>query len=343
MNEAEVQSLLAQIEALKEEGSSQLKDAANQTELEMRKGHYTRKVGELSALLRNVPGPHKKAVGQAINSAKEAVNGAIDKRLLALQKERLQLELKARTVDVTLPGRRPQLGHLHPIRQVQHELVSIFHKLGYSVAEGPEVETDWHNFEALNFPKDHPARDMQDSFFLTEGLLLRTHTSPVQIRAMLGQKPPVQVVMPGAVYRCDSDITHSPMFHQLEILCVDEGITFADLKGTLLTFVELVYGKGTKIRMRPSFFPFTEPSAEVDVSCVFCKAVGCRVCKFSGWIEILGAGMVDPNVLHNCGYDSERYTGFAAGLGIERIAMLKYGINDIRLLFENDMRFLEQF
>ena len=343
MNEAEVQSLLAQIEALKEEGSSQLANAANQAELEARKGHYTRKVSEFSALLRNVPGPHKKAVGQAINSAKESVIGAIDKRLLALQKEKLQLELKARAVDVTLPGRRPQMGHLHPIRQVQHELVSIFQKLGYAVAEGPEVETDWHNFEALNFPKDHPARDMQDSFFLWENLLLRTHTSPVQIRAMLGQKPPVQVVMPGAVYRCDSDITHSPMFHQLEILCVDEGITFADLKGTLLTFVELVYGKGTKIRMRPSFFPFTEPSAEVDVSCVFCKAAGCRVCKFSGWIEILGAGMVDPNVLHNCGYDSERYTGFAAGLGIERIAMLKYGINDIRLLFENDMRFLEQF
>jgi phenylalanyl-tRNA synthetase alpha chain len=343
MNEAEVQALLAQIDALKEEGTSQLQSAANQSEVEARKGHYTRKVGEIAGSLRTVPGPHKKAVGQAINAAREAVNNAIEARLSSLQREKLQQELKGRAVDVTLPGRRVEVGHFHPLRQVQHELVSIFQKLGYSVAEGPEVETDWHNFEALNFPKDHPARDMQDSFFLWENLLLRTHTSPVQIRAMLGQKPPVQVVMPGAVYRCDSDITHSPMFHQLEILCVDEGITLADLKGTLLTFVELVYGKGTKIRLRPSFFPFTEPSAEVDVSCVFCKGEGCRVCKFSGWIEILGAGMVDPNVLQSCGYDSERYTGFAAGLGIERIAMLKYGINDIRLFFENDMRFLEQF
>lgn len=338
------QELLSQIDTLQKEGAQKLLQATNQGELEAHKGEYIgRRLAALYGQMRSVPGPDKKAVGQALNAAKTTLEESLNQRLSSLKKEQRQQELKARAVDITLPARRPSIGHLHPIRQVQQELVGIFQKLGYSVVEGPEVETDWHNFEALNFPKDHPARDMQDTFFLWGDLLLRTHTSPVQIRAMLGQKPPVQVVMPGAVYRHDSDITHSPMFHQLEILCIDEGITLADLKGTLLTFVEMVYGKGTKIRLRPSFFPFTEPSAEVDVSCVFCAGKGCRVCKFSGWIEILGSGMVDPNVLINCGYDPEKYTGFAAGLGIERIAMLKYGVSDIRLFFENDTKFLEQF
>jgi phenylalanyl-tRNA synthetase alpha chain len=352
-NPVDVPALLAQIAATAEEGARALSQAAQQAELESSKGEFLgRRLPALSAQLRSVPGPDKKAVGQAINVAKTALEKALAERLSSLRREQVAQELKTRAVDVSLPGRRPVLGHLHPIRQVQDELLSIFRKLGYSVVEGPEAEEDRLNFEALNFPHDHPARDMQDTFFLDEkkGYLLRTHTSPVQIRTMLGQKPPVQVVMPGAVYRNDSDVTHSPMFHQLEILCVDEGISLADLKGTLLAFVEALYGKGTKIRLRPSFFPFTEPSVEVDVSCVFCKQAGCRVCKQSGWLEILGAGMVDPNVFASCNqlrgdlaYDPERYTGFAAGLGIERIAMLKYGIDDIRVLFENDARFLSQF
>lgn len=340
----DVDQLLSQIAELQQKGTRLLSLANTQGDLEAAKGQLlSRELPALSSFMRQVPGPKKKEVGRALNEAKGALEAALKARQEALKKLQRQEELKTRALDVTLPGKRPAPGRIHPLRQVQDELLSVFVKMGYSVVEGPDVETDWHNFEALNFPKDHPARDMQDTFFLPGGLLLRTHTSPVQVRTMLAQKPPIQVVIPGATYRHDSDVTHSPMFHQLEILCVDQGITLADLKGTLLAFVEAIYGRGVKIRLRPSFFPFTEPSAEVDVSCVFCRGEGCRVCKFSGWIEILGAGMVDPNVFLACGYDPETVTGFAAGLGIERIAMLKYGINDIRLFFESDIRFLEQF
>ena len=242
-----------------------------------------------------------------------------------------------------MPGRRIPLGTKHPITLVIDEITAIFAGLGFQVAEGPEIELDYYNFEALNFPKDHPARDMQDTFFIGDNLLLRTHTSPVQIRTMLKHAPPVRIIAPGTVYRCDSDATHSPMFHQIEGLMVDKGITFGDLKGILTIFVNQCFGRGIGVRLRPSFFPFTEPSAEVDIACVICKGKGCRVCKNSGWLEILGAGMVDPEVYRHVHYDPESVSGFAFGMGIERIAMLKYGINDMRLLFENDLRFLGQF
>ena len=246
-------------------------------------------------------------------------------------------------IDVTLPGRAVRHGRLHPVTQVREEICRIFAGLGFSVVEGPEVELDYYNFEALNIPKDHPARDMQDTFYVEDNIVLRTHTSPVQVRIMEKTKPPVRILSPGRVYRRDSDISHTPMFHQIEGLLVDRGITFGDLKGVLTVFLKQMFGEETALRFRPSFFPFTEPSAEVDIRCVMCSGRGCRVCGQSGWLEILGSGMVDPEVFKNVGYDPEEFTGFAFGLGLERIAMLKFGISDIRLFFENDLRFLEQF
>jgi phenylalanyl-tRNA synthetase alpha chain len=248
----------------------------------------------------------------------------------------------AETLDITLPGRAVARGGVHPITRIIEDTKAIFMQLGYEVVEGPEVELDYYNFEALNIPPDHPARDMQDTFFINERLLLRSQTSPVQIRVMENRKPPIRILAPGKVYRADSDITHSPMFHQIEGLVVDRGITFADLKGTLELFAQRMFGSHTKIRLRPSYFPFTEPSAEVDVSCIMCGGTGCRVCKDSGWLEILGSGMVDPRVLAGVGYNPQEVSGFAFGMGVERIAMLKYGISDIRLFFENDVRFLKQ-
>jgi phenylalanyl-tRNA synthetase alpha chain len=246
-------------------------------------------------------------------------------------------------VDVTLPGWPSQLGRLHLINQTQREIEDIFIGMGYEIAEGPEIETEYYNFEALNTPADHPARSLHDTFFVTDSILLRTHTSPMQVRTMEKQQPPVHIIVPGKAYRRDSDATHTPMFHQCEGLVVDEGVTLADLKGTLETFVRAMFGADRKVRLRPHFFPFTEPSVEVDVSCIMCDGAGCRLCKKSGWLEILGAGMVDPNVFGFVGYDPEVYTGFAFGMGIERIAMLKHGVNDLRLFFENDLRFLRQF
>ena len=246
-------------------------------------------------------------------------------------------------IDVTLPGRGVRHGSLHPVTQVREEICRIFAGFGFSVVEGPEVELDYYNFEALNIPKNHPARDMQDTFYIEDNIVLRTHTSPVQVRIMEKTKPPVRILSPGRVYRRDSDISHTPMFHQIEGLLVDRGVTFGDLKGVLTVFLKQVFGEETALRFRPSFFPFTEPSAEVDIRCVICSGRGCRVCGQSGWLEILGSGMVDPEVFKNVGYDPEEFTGFAFGLGLERIAMLKFGISDIRLFFENDMRFLEQF
>ncbi|MGB5882015.1 MAG: phenylalanine--tRNA ligase subunit alpha, partial [Thermoanaerobaculia bacterium] len=249
---------------------------------------------------------------------------------------------RSAAVDVTLPGRRPAIGSIHPVNLVIEEIVEIFAALGYSVAEGPEVEDDYHNFEALNFPPEHPARDTQDTFFLEDGRVLRTHTSPVQIRTMLERKPPIRVICPGRVYRHDNDLRHSPMFHQVEGLAVAEGITMGDLKGTLEAFIQQLFTPDTGVRLRPSFFPFTEPSAEVDITCPFCQGKGCRVCSRSGWMEILGAGMVDPRVLEGCDIDPQIYSGFAFGLGVDRVAMIRYGIPNIRLLFDNDQRLLRQ-
>jgi phenylalanyl-tRNA synthetase alpha chain len=246
-------------------------------------------------------------------------------------------------IDVSLPGRAQVCGALHPITQISGQICDIFSRMGFDIVEGPEVEKDYYNFEALNIPPNHPARDMQDTFFISEAVVLRTHTSPLQIRTMEKQPPPVRVIAPGKVFRCDSDQTHTPMFHQVEGLLVDENVSFGDLKGTLTAFVHQMFDEQTRLRFRPSFFPFTEPSAEVDILCVICRGEGCRVCKRTGWLEILGSGMVHPAVFENVGYDTTRYTGFAFGMGVERIAMLKYGIDDLRKFFENDVRFLSQF
>jgi phenylalanyl-tRNA synthetase alpha chain len=320
--------------------------AASSSELEAVRVKYLGRSGELTQILKSLgtlPAEERPLVGAAANEAKRALEALLDVRLgEMLESERRRQRERARP-DLTLPGRRPPRGALHPLTRVRDEIVAVFMGLGFSVAEGPQIETDFYNFEALNIPRDHPARDMQDTFYLSPETLLRTHTSPVQIRTMRAQKPPVRIVVPGVVYRRDADITHSPMFHQVEGLAVDTRVTMADLKGTLDLFARELFGARSKIRFRPSFFPFTEPSAEVDVLCFLCGGDGCRVCKQSGWLEILGSGMVHPQVLRNVGYDPEAVTGWAFGMGIERIAMLKYGVDDIRLFFENDLRFLKQF
>ena len=304
-----------------------------------KKGLLTSLMKELGAL----PVEERPVAGQMVNNVKARLEAEVAAMLNRIRLEDKEKKLRNERVDVTLPGRRRPLGTKHPITLVTEEIVDIFAGLGFQVAEGPEIEKDYYNFEALNMPKDHPARDMQDTFFVSDSVVLRTHTSPVQIRTMLKQPPPVRIIAPGTVYRCDSDATHSPMFHQVEGLMVDEGITFSDLKGILTSFVNQCFGSGVGVRLRPSFFPFTEPSAEVDIACVICKGKGCRVCKNTGWLEILGSGMVDPEVFRHVSYDPETFTGFAFGMGIERIAMLKYGISDMRLLFDNDLRFLRQF
>jgi phenylalanyl-tRNA synthetase alpha chain len=310
------------------------------------------KKGELTAILRSLsqlPSSERPLVGQLANETRQKLEQDLDNKRELLDKQVLNAQLKTESIDITLPGKRPRLGKKHLISQTIEEIVDIFLGLGYRVAEGPEVELDYYNFEALNTPPDHPARSLQDTFYVQsdtkkDEVLLRTHTSPVQIRVMEKTKPPVYVIAPGKAYRRDMpDPTHSPMFHQVEGLAVDEKITFANLKGTLEAFIHEMFGKDRTVRLRPHFFPFTEPSAEVDVSCILCNGQGCRVCKKSGWLEILGAGMVDPNVLKIVGYDPEKVSGFAFGMGVERIAMLKHGINDIRLFFENDLRFLSQF
>ena len=300
-------------------------------------------VRDLLAGIKGVPAEERKAYGQGVNQLRQEVEARLAEVEEALAERERQARQQAAALDVTLPGRRPQLGSLHPVTLVSRKIESIFVGMGYSVADGPEVENDFHNFEALNFPPGHPARETQDTFFLENGLLLRTHTSPVQIRTMLARKePPIRVICPGRVYRNDNDLRHSPMFHQVECLAVAEGLTLGDLKGTLLAFVQQLFTRDTGIRLRPSFFPFTEPSAEVDITCPFCGGEGCAVCSGTGWIEILGSGMVDPRVLANCGIDPERYSGFAFGLGIDRVAMIRYGIPNIRTLFDNDERLLRQ-
>ncbi len=317
-------------------------------ELEELRVMFLGKKGELTRILRrmgDVPADQRPIIGKAANQARDAIEAAVEKRKRELEAREQEQRLREEAIDVTLPGRPVPAGGKHPLQVVTEEIENIFLGMGFEIARGPEVELDYYNFEALNIPRDHPARDMQDSFYISDDILLRTHTSPVQIRAMRARAPrlPVRVIAPGRVYRRDDDVTHSPMFHQVEGIYVDQGISMADLKGVLLAFAREMYGEKTEIRMRPSYFPFTEPSAEVDVSCTMCRSQGCRACGFSGWLEILGAGMVHPRVLENGGYNPEEVSGFAFGMGIERIAMLKYGIDDIRLFFQNDLRFLKQF
>ena len=292
--------------------------------------------------MRSLSDDQKPQAGKHINEFKKNIATLIQEKTQVLEKAGDQASVKTEGFDTTLPGRGNSTGSIHPISQIMDEVISIFFSLGFRVEEGPEIESDFYNFEALNIPKDHPARDMQDTFYIGEEVL-RTHTSPVQIHVMENQKPPLRIIAPGKVFRCDSDISHTPMFHQIEGLMVDENLSFGDLKGVMNSFLYEVFGKKTKTRFRPSFFPFTCPSAEVDIECVMCSGQGCRVCSKTGWLEILGCGMVDPAVFKSVDYDPERWLGFAFGLGIERIAMLKYKINDIRLFFENDLRFLKQF
>ncbi|GFO53977.1 phenylalanine--tRNA ligase alpha subunit [Geomonas sp. Red276] len=335
-----------QLEALLNDALAEFAQASTEAELQDLRVKYLGKKGLVTASMKGLgalSAEERPAMGQVVNTVKAKLEEVLETRGAEVREASKAARLAAERVDVTLPGRRRPLGSKHPITLVTEEICNIFAALGFAVAEGPEVEHDFYNFEALNFPKDHPARDMQDTFFVGDNVLLRTHTSPVQIRTMLKQQPPVRIIAPGTVYRCDSDATHSPMFHQIEGLMVDKGITFGDLKGILTLFINQLFGKDIGVRLRPSFFPFTEPSAEVDIACVICRGKGCRVCKETGWLEILGAGMVDPAVYGHVGYDAELYTGFAFGMGIERIAMLKYGIADMRLLFENDLRFLKQF
>jgi phenylalanyl-tRNA synthetase alpha chain len=300
------------------------------------------KVSELMKQLGSLPPAERPQVGAAVNKVKQTIEDQVAHRLGELASAASAADL-ARKVDVTLPARPVGGGHLHLLTQVRLEAIAVFAELGFVVAEGPQIETDWHNFEALGIPKEHPARDMQDTFFVSEDILLRSHTSPVQIRTMLTQPPPIRIVAPGPVYRRDDDLTHSPMFTQIEGLAVDTDISFADLKGTLLHFVRRFYGEELEIRLRPSYFQFTEPSAEVDMQCRFCKGSGCRLCKGTGWLEIGGSGIVDPVVFQHCGIDPERYTGFAFGMGLERMAMLRHDVTDIKFYYEGDIRFLEQF
>ncbi|MFP4598528.1 MAG: phenylalanine--tRNA ligase subunit alpha [Persicimonas sp.] len=341
-----VSELEEQLQQLAEQAVGELEGAEhNEDAIQIKNRYLGRKgsVQELMKLIGQLPNEDKPAAGQASNRAKTAIQEAYEERVDQLEQEELAERLRSERIDVTLPARTPAVRGGHPLEEMNDELVAVLGEMGFEVAEGPEVEEDFFNFEALNFPPDHPARDMQDTFVLEDGRLLRTHTSPVQIRTMMAYEPPVRVISPGRVYRCDADVTHSPVFHQIEGLLVDEDVTFADLKGTLHHFVGRVFGEGTALRFRPSYFPFTEPSAEIDIGCIFCEGDGCRICSHTGWLEIMGAGMVDPNVFEAVGIDPERYTGYAFGMGVERIAMLKLGVSDIRMFFDNDVRFLRQF
>ena len=338
--------MIETIDKRRQDFDSRIRSASAPEPLKQLRIDFLGKKGCVQALmkeLRQAAPEEKRQRGKLINDFKQYVENQLKDKEEELGKSPKRQPSKSETFDTTLPGRREISGTLHPITQVMEEIKSIFLGLGFQVEEGPEIETDYYNFEALNIPKDHPARDMQDTFYVEGEAVLRTHTSPVQIHVMEDREPPLRIIAPGKVYRCDSDVSHTPMFHQIEGLMVDENVSFSHLKGIMSIFLQEVFGEDTKVRFRPSFFPFTCPSAEVDIQCVICSGKGCRVCSQTGWVEILGAGMVDPAVFKFVNYDSEKWTGFAFGLGIERIAMLKYGINDIRLFFENDLRFLKQF
>ncbi len=336
------------LQEIKATALDELSKAVNLDQLESLRIKYFGKKGELTQVLRGMGklSPEERPlIGQLANQIRDQIEEQLQVKRQDLEKVVQTKRLEEERIDITLPGRDFNLGTRHPLYQILDEIIDIFRGLGFSVVEGPEIELDYYNFEALNLPKDHPARDMQDSFYITEEVLLRTHTSPVQIRTMerKNSQLPIRIIAPGKVYRRDDDATHSPMFHQVEGLLVDKHVTFGDLKGTLLTFARQIFGQDRKIRLRPSYFPFTEPSAEVDVSCINCGGSGCRVCSHTGWLEILGSGLVHPRVLEMAGYDPEEVSGFAFGMGVERITMLKYGIDDLRLLFDNDLRFLQQF
>ncbi len=334
------------LEELTGEAQSAISGAADIRALDEVRVHYLGKSGLLTAQLKKLgtlPKEERPQAGQAINRVKQELAGQIDGRKLVLEKQALEQRLAAEHIDVTLPGRGMGQGGLHPVTRTMERIEELFAHVGFKVVEGPEIEDDFHNFEALNIPAHHPARAMHDTFYFDAHMLLRTHTSPVQIREMQNSKPPLKIIAPGRVYRCDSDLTHTPMFHQVEGFLVDEEVSFADLKGVLYDFLSSFFERDLKMRFRPSYFPFTEPSAEADIECVMCSGKGCRVCGKTGWLEVLGCGMIHPEVFGHVGIDSEQYSGYAFGMGVERLAMLRYGVNDLRLFFENDLRFLRQF
>jgi phenylalanyl-tRNA synthetase alpha chain len=333
-------------ESILEDAKRQLSAAGDAAELDQVRVRFLGKKGvftEHMKVLGSLPPEQRREFGQRINRMRDEFQHLLDARRQELLSQSLAARLRSETIDVSLPGRGQRIGGLHPVSLTLRRIVRLFGSVGFAVVEGPEVEDDFHNFEALNIPAQHPARAMHDTFYFDEHTLLRTHTSPVQIRVMETSRPPLRVIAPGRVYRCDSDLTHTPMFHQVEGFWVDEEVGFADLKGTLYEFLTLFFEKDCEVRFRPSYFPFTEPSAEVDIGCVICDGAGCRVCKETGWLEVMGCGMIHPHVFAAVGIDPERYSGFAFGLGVERLTMLRYGINDLRLFFENDLKFLRQF
>ena len=341
------------LETLQREVLERIHRCNSETEIEEVRVETLGRGGRLTAMLRglkDLPAEERPQAGEQLNRSRKLFEEQIEERFREIKEQARSKALKDEWIDITLPGTRWERGRIHPLTLVMDEIIDVFSGMGFEIARGPDIEDDYHNFEALNIPPDHPARDMQDTFFVSSGMLLRTHTSPVQIRTMESRKPPLQIIVPGAVYRHDDDATHSPMFHQVEGFMVDRHITFADLKGVLTHFLQQIFSQDTGVRFRPSFFPFTEPSAEIDIQCLICGGKGtvlagqtCRVCKATGWLEILGAGMIDPQVFRFVGYEPEKFSGFAFGMGVERIAMLKYGIDDIRLFFQNDLRFLRQF
>ena len=336
---SDLQQIVAQAE-------QDVETATDVAALEVVRVSYLGKKGRMTSLLKGLgqlPAEDRPAAGAEINKAKQAVQKVISIKKARLEQLAIDAKLQAEVIDVTLPGRQADIGGLHPVTKVLQRIESFFRSVGYDVVEGPEIEDDYHNFEALNIPQHHPARAMHDTFYFNPNLLLRTHTSPVQVRTMENRQPPFRIICPGRVYRVDSDLTHTPMFHQVEGLLIDKGASFADLKGTIIEFLQVFFEKDLQVRFRPSYFPFTEPSAEVDVQCVHCVGKGCRVCSNTGWLEVMGSGMVHPRVLEYSGIDSEEYSGFAFGMGPDRLAMLRYGVDDLRLFFENDQRFLKQF
>ncbi len=335
----DLQTLVAQLQG----DVAQAQDAAVVEALRVQYLGKKSQLSDLSKRMGQLGEDERRAFGAELNAAREAITSSLNDRKNTLAEAALTARLLAERVDVTLPGRGQLPGGLHPVTRVMERIEDFFTRVGFTVADGPEVEDDFHNFEALNIPSHHPARAMHDTFYFDANRLLRTHTSPVQVRVMESQQPPIRIVCPGRVYRCDSDLTHSPMFHQVEGLLIDENVSFADLKGVIEDFLRVFFEKELQVRFRPSYFPFTEPSAEVDIQCVMCNGAGCRVCKQTGWLEVLGCGMVHPQVLKNCGIDPDKFQGFAFGMGVERFAMLRYGVNDLRLFFDNDVRFLRQF
>ena len=332
--------------SLRQSFLSEISAVSEIAELQQLKARYTGRKGLVTAELKalsSVPPEQRPSFGKEVNELKDFVEQTISEKETSLKDAEKQKRLRSEKIDITLPGRRSCAGRFHPLNRVLEEIKDIFISMGFGIEEGPEIELDYYNFEALNIPKHHPARDMQDTFYVSDYVVLRTHTSSVQVRVMEKKKPPLKIIAPGKVYRCDADVSHTPMFHQVEGLMVDRDISFSHLKGVLEIFIHSFFGKGTPVRFRPSYFPFTEPSAEVDMGCIFCSGKGCRICKTTGWLEVMGCGMVNPKVFEMSGYTADAYTGFAFGMGVERLTMLKYSIDDIRLFYENDLRFLRQF